>query len=273
MSAKEICKIRSIVNKIKPLVFVAVLVRDKEYILDPWLQNLESQDYPKNRIILYIHANNSTDKTVEIMKDFAEKNRCGYYNIIEDYGNDNFDFTGIQEHDWEVPRRHLIARLREKSIKKCLETLAEFFFTYDVDNFIKSFTLSKLIEHDKEFVSPLLTSPDNPNWANFFFKATPENGYRDPKSHDLAMIVTRREIVGLIAVDVAHCSYLIKRSTLKKLTYINGSNYHEFIILSQIARDRGITQFIDNTFHYGFIIMKPEQSGDALKMLNNIPEH
>lgn len=244
----------------RKIVFVAILVKDKEYCLDVWLKNLLDQDYPKKDMILYIKANNSTDNTVPMMKQFVQDNKGKYLDVITDYDDDEHGFKGVTEHDWtEADRRLLIGQLREQTIKKCLSIDgADFFFTYDVDNFIKPFTLSNLVKHNKDFVAPLLGCKTNPHWYNFFFKCTPD-GLRNPESHHQAMKIFQREFRGLIEVDLIHCAYLISIDALKKLTYVDGTDTYEFVIISRSARKQGVKQYIDSTHYYGLITMKPEE--------------
>ena len=243
------------------IIFVAILVKDKEYCLQKWLKNLLDQDYPKKNMILYIKANNSTDNTVPMMKQFVKDYREEYRQIFEDYNDDDFNFEGVEEHDWtKSNRRLLIAQLREQTFKKCLSLPdVDFFFTFDVDNFIKPFTLSNLVSHNKDFVAPLVGCTANPQWYNFFFKCAGD-GLRNPHSHPEAMQIMNRTYRGLIEVDLIHCVYLISIEALKKLTYIDGTDTYEFVILSRSARKAGIKQYIDSTHYYGTIIMDPNEA-------------
>ncbi|MFH1072272.1 MAG: glycosyltransferase family 2 protein [Nanoarchaeota archaeon] len=59
----------------KPLVSFLIPVYNDEKHIGNTLQHLETQDYPKDRIEIIIADGSSTDKTVEIVRKFMQKNR------------------------------------------------------------------------------------------------------------------------------------------------------------------------------------------------------
>ena len=69
----------------EPLVFVAILAKQKEKMLPAWLDSLSKWDYPKDRIILFIRSNNNTDGTEQILRDWCNENAKWYRHVVEDY--------------------------------------------------------------------------------------------------------------------------------------------------------------------------------------------
>ena len=70
-----------------PLVFVAVLAKQKEKMLPAWLKSLEQWDYPKDRVILYVRSNNNTDKSEAILKQWLSMNGKWYHLVVTDFSD------------------------------------------------------------------------------------------------------------------------------------------------------------------------------------------
>jgi len=80
-------------------------------------------------------------------------------------------------------------------------------------------------------------------------------------------IIYQQSLKGLIAVDVIHCTYFIRRDILGKVSYLPEENKpfkHEYVIFSENLRKAGIQQYIDNRCVYGRIT-SADTSDDLLK--------
>lgn len=256
-----------------PLVFFSLLVKDKEYCLETWIQNFESLDYPKHRIILYIRANNCKDNSIEILKKWTQLSHKKYALIIENYIDIHFDFSNLSEHQWTKERNKIIGEIRNESFRVCQLTQAEYYFTYDVDNFVIPETLISLLSWKKLMVAPFLIVPKDHepkynNWGNYFHKCN-EWGFAGNSVHHL--LIFQRKVTGLLKMDLVHCSYLIHTSILHKLKYTDSTENFEFIIFSRMLKFLKIDQYLDNTKIYGCVIANPEyvpKIDDFLKMVN-----
>ena len=58
-----------------PKVLIAILAKNKEYCMKEYLSCLSSQNYPKKSIVIYIRANNCTDQTVPLLKEWVKAHR------------------------------------------------------------------------------------------------------------------------------------------------------------------------------------------------------
>jgi hypothetical protein len=249
----------------KPMVLIHILAKDKATMLRPWLeQNLEKIDYPKDRIILYFRTNNNTDDTAKILHQWIEDQQ-----ILRDRDDDDFCYydwneiiiedrdvdTPVQDfgvHEWNPTRFKVLGELREEGIQEAIFWKADFYYTVDVDNFTMPFTLKTLVGYNLPVVAPMLkmADPEQPAYSNYHLLANVNGYYLDDMRY---YQVLKQEITGLIKCDVVHCTYLIRKDVLPKVTYQDGTEDYEYVIFSRNLRKLGIPQFLDNTRVYGYL--------------------
>jgi len=269
----------------KPTILFHVLVKDKAKVLDYWLeQNLDKMDYPKDNIILYIRTNNNTDNSKEILENWIKKQKIDNVNwkeiIYDDLDiNKNIEQFGV--HEWNEERFEVISKLRQEGISKAIQLDTDFYFVCDVDNFLIPETLTKLVELNLPVVSPLLRYAfvqnevkenvyANNNYSNFHHPVD-KNGYyiSSPEYYK----ILNREYPGIHMVDLVHCTYLIKKDVLNKISYFDGSKCHEYVIIARNLRLNKIPQYLDNRIIYGYLTLT--ENSNACKeymknLLNNI---
>jgi len=249
----------------EPVVLIHILAKDKAPMLRPWLeQNLEKIDYPKDKIILYFRTNNNNDDTAKILHTWIEDQF-----ILRDRDDDDFCYYDWRDiiiedrdvqaqvqkygvHEWTPERFKVLGELREEGIQEAIFWKADFYFTVDVDNFTMPFTLKTLVNYNLPVVAPLLMSadPEQPAYANYHNIATANGYFLDNESY---YRILNRQINGLIKCDVVHCSYLIRKDVLPKVTYQDGTDDYEYVIFSRNLRKLGIPQYLDNTRVYGYL--------------------
>jgi hypothetical protein len=100
-------------------------------------------------------------------------------------------------------------------------------------------------------VAPMFVS--STTYSNYHNIAD-ENGYM--KHNDLYHNILTKEIKGLIACDVVHCSYFIPINILRYIKYDDNSNRYEYVIFSDVLRKNHISQILDNRENYGFLTLK-----------------
>ena len=99
----------------------------------------------------------------------------------------------------------------------------------------------------------MLKSDDDTRYSNYHAEID-SNGYY--KECNLYNILYYRQIKGIIEVPVMHCTYLLKSDIISKLSYIDESGRHEYVILSECARKMGIPQYLDNRVDYGILTLR-----------------
>ena len=244
---------------LEPIVFVAVLAKQKEIVLPYWLECLYALDYPKDRIVLYVRSNNNTDATESILRGWIAEYGKEYRAVYEVYEDVETAVEKYDVHEWNEERFSVLARIRQDSIELAEKLDTDFYFVCDVDNFLLPHTLRNLVRWNVGVVSPMLmyayTEAEESHrefYSNYHNVVTP-NGYFE--NNDMYYKILAREIRGLLDIDLVHCTYLIHRDVLPYVSYIDGSGRYEYVIFSDRLRQLGIAQYLDNTRAYGTLTL------------------
>jgi hypothetical protein len=234
-----------------PRVLLAILAKQKEKALPLYLDCIEALDYPKSAIALYIRTNNNTDRTRLLLRDWVS--RRGYQ-----YASVDFDATDVDEpverlgvHEWNALRFRVLGHIRSMSMQRALERHCNFYFVADVDNFIRPCTLKELVALNLPIVSPLLRAIQPGSVYSNYHADIDQNGYY--RECDQYHWILNGHIRGVFEVPVIHCTYLVRSDILPELSYEDGSERHEYVILSDSARRARIPQYIDNRQVYGYL--------------------
>ncbi len=254
-----------------PVVFVALLAKQKEGVLNFFLENLEAWDYPKDKIHLYVRTNNNTDNTEAMLADWIGIHGPKYRSVSFETENvpENIEQYGV--HVWNGERFRVLARIRQESLRQSLLTDADYYFVVDIDNFIYPDTLKELVALQLPIVSPMLRYAvafgdveDTPEEAE---KIQGHRGqyysnyhhivddYGSIVANDVYYKILDQEIKGLIDCMCVHCTYLIKREYIDKLNYMEESDRWEYMIFSESARKAGIPQYLDNRRIWGVLTL------------------
>lgn len=254
-------------------VFIAILAKQKEKVLSLFLRSLYEIDYPKTNIVLYVRTNNNTDNTKEILEKWIDEHKNEYAEIIYDGDDIQEKVEKYGVHEWNGERFRALAKIRQASIERCLKTDCDYYFVIDVDNFIFPETLKDLIEADKPIVAPLLRYavatdeyPDTPEdkervgdhrcryYSNYHYMVDDYGSIlNEPVYYQLLHRVHGYR--GVWDVDCVHCTYLIKRRYLDKLSYLEESDRWEYMVFSSSARKAKINQYLDNRKIYGILTL------------------
>jgi hypothetical protein len=238
-------------NIIEEDVLFTILAKDKANFLPTYLQCLYNQDYPKNKIHLYIRTNDNNDNTEEILRDFINSYGHLYASVFFDSLSINEELKKYKQHEWNVIRFKILGDIRQKSIKYAIERNLHYFIA-DCDNFIIEKTLTNMmnLKNLNSVISPFLVS--NTAYSNYHNKVD-GNGYM--KHNDLYHNILRKDIKGLIDCDVVHCTYFIPYNLLNFVKYDDNSNRYEYVIFSDVLRKNKILQLLDNMESYGFLTL------------------
>jgi len=236
----------------EPIVFVAILAKQKEAMLPAWLDSLSQWDYPKDKMILWVRSNNNTDGTHAILRQWVEENRKWYRFVVEDYKDIATPVQNYGVHEWTPERFKALGQLREASVEAAWYADADFYWVVDVDNFVTPNTLRTLVGYNLPVVAPLLMSADieQPAYSNYHNLANARGYYYDNEGY---YRILNRQIQGLIKCDVVHCTYLIRGDILTKILYQDGTDDYEYVIFSRNLRNLGIPQYLDNQEVYGYL--------------------
>ena len=252
----------------EPLVFVAILAKQKEKMLPAWLDSLSKWDYPKDRMILFIRSNNNTDNTEQILRDWCNENAKWYRHVVEDYRDVEAPVQDYGVHEWNPTRFKVLGDIRETSINAAWQADADFYWVVDVDNFVAPHTLRTMVSHNLPVVSPLLMCADTeqPAYSNYHLLANVRGYFLDDMRY---YQVLKREITGHIICDVVHCTYLIRKDVFEHVRYMDDTDDYEYVIFSRNLRNLGIPQYLDNTQVYGCLSLR-ERVDECVKTMEII---
>ena len=254
-------------------VFLAILAKQKENVLPLFLKTIWELDYPKDHIVLYVRTNNNTDRTKEILEEWIDGHSAYYKTVLYDGSDIDKNIQQYGVHEWNGERFRALARIRQESLNVCYDLGCDYYFVVDVDNFIFPETLNALIEADKPIVGPLLRYavaddrfPDSPEdqervgdhkcryYANYHYMVDDYGSIlNEPIYYQLLYQV--HGFRGVFDVDCIHCTYLIKREYIPKLTYLEDSDRWEYMVFSESARKARINQYLDNRRIYGILTL------------------
>jgi SAM-dependent methyltransferase len=234
-----------------PRVLLAVLAKQKEAVLPLFLRCIDALDYPKSRISLWVRTNNNTDGTTRLLSEWLER-------VADEYADVRFDSSDVDAkverfgvHEWNPERFRVLAALRQQSMEATTALGCDYYFVVDVDNFLRPSTLRELVALQLPIVAPLLhhEQPGH-RYSNYHFKADRRGYYLDCPEYDY---VLTGKIRGVIEVDVVHCTYLVRADVIDRLSYIDASGRHEYVVFSESARLEGVPQYLDNRQVYGYL--------------------
>lgn len=241
----------------EPVVFVAILAKEKQATLPYYLETLNNWDYPKDRMHIYIRTNNNTDATEKILQDWVRDHGHQYMSVLMDYTDVPHDLESLGVHEWTAIRFSTLAAIRQKSVQLAQQFNADYYFVSDVDNYLFPHTLSELIHTGVSAVAPMLHYANGPDedpraYSNFHNIANEYGYYQDNPAY---FAIVEQRITGLIAVDVMHCTYLLHKSVFEKCNYFDGTEDYEYVIFSRVLRRNGVQQYLDNRQVYGYLTL------------------
>lgn len=246
-----------------PRILMAILAKQKEPVLPFYLDCIEALDYPKAAIDLYLRTNNNTDRTAAILRDWLAR-------VGPQYGHVEFDDADVAQsvqqfavHDWNAMRFEVLGQIRQHSLQRALERGCDFYFTADVDNFLRPHALRALVALDLPIVAPLLRHVDPSNRYSNYHAAIDANGYfQECEEYDWLL---QQRLRGVNELPVVHCSYLVRADRIGRLCYRDGTPRHEYVIFSASARQNGVPQYLDTRDIYGYLTL--DESPVAARLL------
>ena len=255
----------------QPNVFLALLVKQKEAVLPLFLESLNDWDYPKENIFIYIRTNNNTDNTKQLLEEWIEEYGDKYKGLIYNGEDVPEKVEKYDVHFWNGERFRVLGKIRQESMNQALLTDCDYYFVVDTDNFLFPETLKELVKLDLPIVAPFLRyavalgeNADTPveaakreghmsrYYSNYHDKV---DDFGSIIPEDLYYKILNQEVKGLIECMCVHCTYLIKREYLSELNYLEQSDRWEYMVFSNSARNKGITQYIDNRTIYGVLTL------------------
>jgi glycosyltransferase involved in cell wall biosynthesis len=256
-----------------PKIFIALLVKQKELVLPLFLRSIDNLDYPKDRIHIYIRTNNNTDNTELLLEEWMAKNANLYAGMMYDNAPVESAVQNYGIHEWNGERFRVLGKIRQESLRQCLETDSDYYFVVDIDNFVFPETLRELVKLELPIVAPLMRyavadeehedtdayrlvmGPDRCRYYANYHYVVDDYGSVIPDTVYYHLLYQKEGYRGVFGVQCVHCTYLIKREYIEKLSYLEESDRWEYMVFSSSARSQGVTQYLDTRRIYGVLTL------------------
>ncbi|XP_074596203.1 glycosyltransferase 25 family member-like [Brevipalpus obovatus] len=252
-------------ERIKPTIQIAVPIHpySKAKVLPFTLSGIERQDYPKNRIKVYLYfdlfddlVNLSSKSEIDLLKDNPkyERNLLTYQTIRL----------------WIEANRHLykdiilhmnishddIVQVKTLALHHAIDNWVDYLFLVDSDAIlVNNKTLSSLVGDDQPLIAPMLKSLGA--YSNYWV-GMDERGYY--LRTDDYLPILNREKIGLFKVPMINSCILIdmRMEQINSLTF-NGSKLHnapydDMIAFALSAKYANVPMYIDNKQTWGYIM-------------------
>ncbi|KAG5670382.1 hypothetical protein PVAND_000652 [Polypedilum vanderplanki] len=254
----------------KPTVLIVSLIRNKAHTLPLFLTYLEEQQYPKDRISLWLITDHNEDNSREILEVWLTKVKNFYHSI--NYQHDDSEKIRKGESNlthWPEERFKDLIKMKEQALEYARQSWADYVFFLDADVFLTTANiLDTLITLNKPIVAPMLVSEGL--YSNFWCGMSSDYYYRRTENYKK---IRQYDLLGEHKVPMVHSAVLVdlKRISSDFLTF-NATTLNHFytnkhfdgpiddIIIFAIAANFSNTEmFISNSRFYGFILVPLDQ--------------
>ncbi|MFF2834283.1 hypothetical protein ACFVSK_21165, partial [Cellulosimicrobium cellulans] len=202
-------------------ITIAAPVRDRDWILQHYLDAIVNVDYPKNLIDLRFVVNDSTDRTLEILTDFKSLMNKYYRGIYIDIYNRN---VPVDQRELNVRNNYIYDHLSKLKNFIISRTKTDYLLFLDADILVPTDIINNLLKHQKDIVSGLiwnghLTNPDQPYLYPNLMRL--QNGiYRHILNRSIRNASYKPTTPPpLLKVDLTGAVILIRRKAYKSVKY------------------------------------------------------
>ncbi|KRY01968.1 Procollagen galactosyltransferase 1-B, partial [Trichinella pseudospiralis] len=119
---------------LEPTVLISVLVRNKAHVLPYFLGTLDSLDYPKRRIQLFIRLDHSEDDSAEMLNRWLGRVNGSYHSVEFSHDDDPVGYAGERSwFDWTEDRYREVIRWKQYALDKGRRVWADYLLLLDSD--------------------------------------------------------------------------------------------------------------------------------------------
>ncbi|XP_055534935.1 glycosyltransferase 25 family member [Wyeomyia smithii] len=261
----------------KPKILIATLIRNKEHTLPYFFSYLESLDYSKNRISLWIRSDHNEDRSVEITKIWLKRTSRLYHSVDFGYRSDveKRPDESSSTH-WSESRFADVIRLKQEALDKARHMWADYILFLDADVFLTdSRSLTKLVNLNLPVVAPMLLSDGL--YSNFWCGMTTDYYYQRTDEYKE---ILNYEKTGEFPVPMVHSAVMVNVNVLQSinLTFetkrlppgLYEGPQDDIIIFAMSAKYAAIPMHISNAIVYGYILVPLEQGETIEKDLDQL---
>lgn len=148
-----------------PNVCISAPVRNREWIIERYLQSVYNLNYPKKKIVLYWLLNDSVDGTEKHLKKFQLEHKEEYQDIIiEKIKNKAVEYNRIVAKNLNFLKGHWekvytnLSNLRNIIVEKMISLDIEYFLSVDSDILLNPDDLINLLNNNKDIVAGIINN-------------------------------------------------------------------------------------------------------------------
>ncbi|XP_055353599.1 LOW QUALITY PROTEIN: procollagen galactosyltransferase 1-like [Paramacrobiotus metropolitanus] len=234
----------------RPKVFVALVVRNAEHVLPYVLGGLERQNYPQNRMTIWIRTDCNMDQTSELLKKWQQGTN-GVYAAVDlevlpcSLPHEKYPFA------MDDTRARHVEMLRDTAMATSRQLAYDFVMFLDSSSFlVDPSSITDLVDSGRDIIGPFLPSLNK--HGNFWCNTSTEGRYI--RSEDCTEIFEFQKL-GIFDVGLVHGVLMINLKNPDLLDLRFGSEksdmrqYQQFL-LNMIRRN--VTANIINKRQYGY---------------------
>ncbi|KAI1280848.1 Glycosyltransferase 25 family member [Halotydeus destructor] len=267
------------IAKVLPTIEVVILVHpyNKVPILPHLFGGLEHQDYPKERLNLYIKtesllARKTTRQTtlnrltIKLIQEWVRWNERHYHQVTVEESPIGLDEEDTIEY-WTQSRFSRLIYAKEAALRRARHNWADYVLFLDSDVvLVNPHSLTSLMEShsDSLIFGPMLYSLGT--YSNFWAGMT-ENGYY--KRTDEYLPILERQKIGLFEVPMIHsCIFInLRFQAASNISFVPKDDhpYDDIIALALTAKELKVPMSIINEKVYGYLAPPMDSPHQNLK--------
>jgi cellulose synthase/poly-beta-1,6-N-acetylglucosamine synthase-like glycosyltransferase len=203
-----------------PTLTIAAPIRNRDFILNQYLEHILNIDYPKNKINLFFILNDSTDQSESILKQFKVHYHAQYNRIT------------IETYNRNVPPDTRTTDIRNKHIYNHLSILKNYIMRkvktekllfIDSDILVPNSVINNLLKSEKDIISGLiyngyLVDPEYPYRYPNVMRLNERNTYEHITNRSIRNAAYNKH-QNLIKVDLTGAVWMLDKAVYKKIKF------------------------------------------------------
>ena len=252
-------------------ILISCPVSNRDWVLYYYLKSIYELVYDKKLINIYWIANNSTDQSLSLLKEFKKQYQHEYNSItIEEINNhklpkdERVTSTRVKIYPW-------LAHLRNKILQKAVSLNVDYLYSSDCDILLSNDSLKRLLQSEKSITANLIyngflyTPPNAPKdynpienahkFPNILRETSPRQYQHITNYH--IKYPEKNPIGKLLECEFSGASILISKEVCKVAKYDQNAQFGEDEPFSYSVRQAGYKIYCDIS-SYQKHIMSPE---------------
>ncbi|WP_405169296.1 glycosyltransferase [Paenibacillus sp. FSL H3-0286] len=203
-----------------PVVTIAAPIRNREFILNQYLDHIFKIKYPKKKIELIFLLNDSTDHSEEILRTFKDNHRNKYSRVtIETYNR----YVPIDTRSTNIRDKHIYNHLSVLKNYIMFKVKTEKLLFIDSDILVPDSVIKNLLNAEKDIVSGLIyngyiVDPERPYKYPNIMKLIDKNSYEHITNRSIKE-APYKEQQCLINIDLTGAIWMIDKKVYKKVKF------------------------------------------------------